>query len=308
MIRFGRSVLVAVLASSIHLGAETIRWVDVTAGSGVAESTVGLMGHGGAAGDFDNDGRPDIYVGGFSDRPRAEYAPAPGPVPALLLRNEGKGRFAAVQQPSIAAFARTSGAVFADLDNDGWLDLYVANNAQAQSRGNEEPQRSAKLQRSKLLRNERGTFTDVSERGACPDTLLTVRNVGVFDYDADGLLDLFVVEDRFRKGGSRSLLLRNRGDFRFEIANANAGLPDDIFGLGLAVADVNADGRPDFFVPHSNRLFLSQPGNRFREATELSAVFAYTPQGGEDWPCGAAFGDLNRDGLLDLVVSAHSVR
>jgi enediyne biosynthesis protein E4 len=68
---------------------------------------------------------------------------------------------------------------------------------------------------------------------------------------------------------------------------------------------LNGDGRPDFFVPHSSRLFLSQPGNTYREAVELRAVFAQQPLDAEDWPCGAAFGDLNRDGRLDLVISAH---
>jgi len=58
-------------------------------------------------------------------------------------------------------------------------------------------------------------------------------------------------------------------------------------------------------VPHSNRLFLSQPGNRYREAVELRTLFAHQQLDAEDWPCGAAFGDLNRDGRLDLVVSAH---
>ena len=58
-------------------------------------------------------------------------------------------------------------------------------------------------------------------------------------------------------------------------------------------------------MPHSNRLFLSQPGNRYREAVELRTLFAHQPLDAEDWPCGAAFGDLNRDGRLDLVVSAH---
>jgi hypothetical protein len=83
------------------------------------------------------------------------------------------------------------------------------------------------------------------------------------------------------------------------------GLPEDIFGLGLAVGDVNGDRRPDLFVGHSNRMFLSQPGSRYREAAELADVFRHDPFDNEDWPCGAAFGDLNVDGRLDLVVGIH---
>ena len=68
------------------------------------------------------------------------------------------------------------------------------------------------------------------------------------------------------------------------------------------------DGRPDIFVPHSNRLFLSTKDGKYREATELKEVFAWKPLHGEDWPCGAHFADLNRDGRFDLVLSVHCTK
>lgn len=294
----------------IHASAEpaAIRFADVTDAAGLREPLAGLMGHGGAAGDFDGDGRIDLFAGGFSDRPDAEYAPAAGPVANKLLRQDERGRFTPVESP-VTTFARTSGAVLADLDNNGTLELYVANNAKEKASRTAEPQRAAQTQRSQLFRNDgSGRFTDISaESGACPETLRTARNVGVLDYDSDGLLDLLVVEDKFTRA-PRSILLRNLGGLKFQDVTQEAGLPGDIFGLGLAVADVNGDGRPDFFVGHSNRLFCSAPGNRFREATEQAAVFRHEPFDGEDWPCGVAFGDLNRDGRLDLVVSAHASR
>ncbi len=284
-----------------------ISFEDVTTAAGLRSPLEGIMGHGAAFGDVDGDGFLDLYVGGFADRPDEEYAPASGPVPNALLRNEGDGTFASWEQEPVAFFARTSGAVFADLDNDGDADLYVANNCKGKSSRESEPQRDAQLTFSKLFRNDDGRFVDVSAAsGACPGSLGTARNVGVFDYDADGLLDLFVVEDRFTKS-PRSVLFRNLGGLRFEDANADAGLPDDIFGLGLAVGDLNDDGRPDFFVGHSNRMFLSTGDGKYVEPEGLNAPFRWDPLDGEDWPCGAAFGDLNRDGLPDLVLAIHGV-
>jgi len=281
---------------------------DVTKAAGLFEPLAGIMGHGGAFGDFDGDGFIDIFVGGFCDRPNSEYAPASGPVPARLFRNLGNGKFAVVNDTPVSVFGRASGAVFADLDNNGTLELFVANNARASTRHTIEPQRSAQTRRPQLFRNDDGSFVDISApSGACPDSLLSARNIGVFDYDGDGLLDLFVVEDKFVARGvkPRSALMRNLGGLKFKDVTKDVGLPEDIHGLGLAVADLNGDGRPDFFVPHSNRLFLSTPGNTYREAVELKDMFAWKPVDGEDWPCGAAFGDLNRDGRLDLVLTIH---
>jgi hypothetical protein len=283
----------------------TIRFRDVTEQAGLIEPLAGLLGHGGAVGDYDSDGQLDIYVGGFCDRPDCEYAPAKGPVPNRLLRNTGDGRFVSVPMPPVEIYGRTSGAVFADLDNNGTLELYVANNAKVRARKTKEPQQSAVTLPSKLYRNDGGRFVDVSaESGACPPTLHTARNVGVFDYNADGLLDLLVIEDRFTPR-PRSVLFKNLGSLRFKDANRATGLPDDVFGLGCAVADLNDDLRPDFFVAHSNRLFLSDGKGGYREAIELRDVFAWDPLDGEDWPCGAAFGDLNNDGRFDLVLAIH---
>lgn len=267
----------------------------------------GMMGHGAAWGDVDLDGRPDLFVGGFCDRPDEQYAPSDGPVPTRLLRQTETGRFELVNGPPSGVYSRTSGAIFVDLDNDGRLDLYVANNARPinRSRPLDPEQAAAREQRSQLFHNESEGFVDVSlESGACPQALLTARNVAPFDIDCDGLLDLLVIEDRFQPS-PRSVLLRNLGNLRFEDVTAECGLPDDLYGLGHAIADLNDDGRPDFFIGHSNRLFLSTPDGLYEEPAALRNLFAWDPLHGEDWPCGAAFGDLDRDGDLDMVLGIH---
>jgi hypothetical protein len=258
--------------------AAPISFSDVTAKAGLVKPLDGMMGHGGAWGDFDGDGRVDLFVGGFCDRPTSD-------IPTRLLRNKGDGTFEPVPQAEI--HARTSGAVFADLDNNGTLELFVANNAKDKAK------MELQKTRSKLFRNDNGKLVETSF--ACP--LLTARNVGVFDYDADGLLDLLLIEDRFTRSPN-SALLRNKGDLQFEDSKL---LPPGVFGLGCAVADLNDDRKPDFFVAHSNRLFVSGKDGY----AEHSDAFAHKAADGEDWPCGAAFGDLDRDGDFDLVVTAH---
>jgi enediyne biosynthesis protein E4 len=133
---------------------------------------------------------------------------------------------------------------------------------------------------------------------------MRARNVIPLDYDGDGALDLLIIEDLTGDLGSK--LFRNEGGLRFRDRTDEAGLPTDLGGLGAAVGDVNNDGWPDIFVAHEDKLFVNDGRGRYEHAAGLDEVFQWPGANrSEDWRAGAAFGDVNRDGRLDLVVGHH---
>ena len=271
-------------------GEAPIRFVDAASSAGLTGALRGIMAHAAACGDIDGDGDLDLYVGNFCDRPPEKYVGAAGPVPNVLLINDG-GRFRDSGQRALALKARTSGAVFADLDNDGDLDLYVANNSK----------RKGLRVANRLFENVRGRFRDVSAgNAAC--IVMGSRSVGVLDFDGDGLLDLLVTGDGWT--GGRTRLFRNKGKLAFDDATARAGLPEVLPGLGVITPDLNRDGWPDIFVSQANCLFLSNGRGAYREGG--SKAFQYEPINREATPCGVTLGDLGRRGRFDIVIVDHS--
>lgn len=265
-----------------------IGFEDVTEDYGLVEPLAGMHGHAAAWGDVDDSGTPDLFVGTFADRPVEEYRHrgADGPSPDSLLRVED-GSFVRGGLPEVRG--RTSGAAFADLDGDGDVDLVVSRTP-----------REGERQTAPTTVYENDGDGGFEEVRSGIDPSLGGRSVGVLDYDADSLLDLFVVEDIYEGGSSR--LYRNTGELSFEDVTEEAGLPLDIDGLGLATGDVNQDGWTDLFVGGSNRMFVGG-GDGFTEV--VSDVFEWETYGDEDLVAGAVFGDLNRDGRPDLVVGHH---
>jgi hypothetical protein len=294
--RYARAtILAAVLlvwaAVAAAAGEPVLRFEDTAAAAGLAGPLRGMMAHAAACGDVDGDGDLDVYVGAFCDRPADRYEGADGPVPNVLLVNEG-GRFRPAEAPALRFRARTSGAVFVDLDNDGDLDLYVANNSKA---------KGLRMANRLFENTGGGRFKDVSDASAaCP--VHGGRSIGVLDFDGDGLLDLLVTVDGWTGGGTR--LFRNRGGLVFEDATERAGLPPELVGLGVVTPDLTGDGRPDIFVSQSNRLFLSQADGTYREGG--SEALQYEPVNREAVPAGVSCGDVNGDGRLDLVIVNHA--
>lgn len=267
-----------------------IAFEDVTDTAGLVGPLTGMHGHTAVWTDVNGDDRPDLYVGTFADSDAEEYAfrGATGASPDRLLVSDG-AKFT-VDESLPEAFTRTSGGVTADLDGDGDLDMVV-------SRNRDEDE--LELTSSQVLENQGGSLVPAGDL-SLPD-VFGGRSIGVLDYDRDGLYDLFIAEDHWVNGSSR--LLHNDGGLSFSDATAEAGIPDDVHGLGVATADFDGDGLTDIFVSGSNRLLLSDGPGRFSEAD--NSVFAWEPYGDEDDVAGASVADVNRDGLLDIAIGHH---
>ncbi|MBI4603938.1 MAG: CRTAC1 family protein [Planctomycetes bacterium] len=275
-------------------GEHAFAFRDVSQGAGILPHLSGMRGHSGAWGDADGDGWVDLYVGNFFEE---------GSKANVFLRND-RGRFRLDDQEHLRTTGCASGSIFVDLDNDGDLDFYLANVSKTKG-----PPATATL--NLLFRNDgAGKFTDISKSAGASPEGFKGRSVAAIDYDGDGLLDLALGEDHSYGSMKRSRLLRNKGDLVFEDATKAAGLPGTLTGLGVAAGDVNDDGWPDLFLAGreaTNVLFLNDRG-AFREWAGSRKLFAWTFETGDDSACGVSLADVDRDGLVDLLVGHHYKR
>lgn len=275
--------------------ASAFQFSDVAEPMGLFPAIEGICAHAAGWGDADGDDKPDLLVATFANAKRE------GKTHRLLLQRDGK--FVVDDQTALQIPGRATGALFADLDNDGDLDLYISSM----------PQPKDGVRGCALFRNDgKGKYADVSAgNAACPEAF-GGRSATVLDFDGDGLLDLLVGEEpNVGYNGSktrRTRLFRNTGDLKFVDATDDAGFPAELPGLGVAVADVNGDTWPDLFVAAQsggNRLLLNDGKGKFREAPGSPATFAWPEAGGDNMVCGVTFGDVNGDGRLDLVLGPH---
>jgi len=223
--------------------------------------------------DYDNDGFVDLLV------TNNELD-----VPNFLYHNDGDGTFTKVTSGPIATDAASSlGASWGDYNNDGFLDLFVANNIG---------------QQNFLYRNEGGgSFTKILS-----DPIVTnlgyAHGASWVDYDNDGFLDLFVTEyfpTRFNH------LYHNNGDGTFTEATSSLPSLEAANSVTATWGDYNNDNLPDLFVANANEennsLYKNLGNGNFLKVTSGSIV----TDGGSS--VGASWGDYDNDGDLDLFVS-----
>jgi tetratricopeptide (TPR) repeat protein len=235
--------------------------------------------------DYNNDGCMDILVtrGGWEVPQRLS-----------LLRNNCDGTFTGVTKTSGLLMAVSSQtAVWTDIDNDGYLDLFV---------GNENGP-------NQLFRNQGdGTFTNISHAAGVDLTAFT-KGVASADYDRDGWADLYVSNYR-----GDNVLYHNNGNGTFTSVGKQAGVTGTGHGFATWFFDYDNDGWPDLFatsyymsteetartymgLPHNGgtlKLYRNLGNGAFRDVTaevNLDKVFM---------PMGANFGDIDNDGFLDI--------
>ncbi len=285
------------------------RFRDVSAGSGL--DAIG-PGHGLAIGDVNNDGLPEVLLTEFEG--------------LRLFLNRGNGKFQDVTGAAGLTNAEWSvTAAFFDYDRDGWLDLVVANYLDfdpsqrcLDARGRPEfcgPQ-GFRPTMTRLFRNtgpDRAgggpRFVDVSVQSGLARAPGKAMQVVCADFDGDRWPDIFITDDALP---NRLFMNRQNGTFEEEavvrgVAYTGMGAP--AANMGIAIGDIDQDGRFDLFVPHlaaeNHTLWRQVARGLFQDQTAQAGLMA-PPWHGTGF--GAVFGDFDNDGALDLAVINGCIR
>src|SRR5579859_5371957 len=250
------------------------------------------------AADYDNDGHTDLFVTGVGR--------------CYLYHNRGDGTFEDfTEKAGVANEGGTGiGAVFFDADNDGNLDLFVANyltfdpNYQLYFNPDAYPgPLSYKPQFNKLYRNRgNGTFEDVSESSGIKIPGHRAMSVAVLDYNQDGAPDLYISND-----GTPNLLLVNDGKGHFKDAAPEAGVAFNAMGeaagsMAATVGDCNGDGYADILVTRLGygSLYMGTSKGIYDDRMMASGLGSLTAQF-VGW--GGCFLDFDNDGDLDIFIA-----
>ena len=233
-------------------------------------------GRGSAWGDYDNDGDEDIVAVGTYQ-------------PHVLYRNNGDGTFTNVaDQAGIADPRGGWGSLFADYDNDGYLDLYI-------TRGGW----SGAAENTLYHNNGDGTFTDVTHTAGVADPQSSFCAAWA-DYDNDGYLDLYIA-DGVIGDGAANVLYRNNGDGTFTNIAESAGVANTGNSLGTAWGDYDKDGYIDLHVVNfgqSNVLYRNNGDGTFTDVTSIAGMTLPVTDAFVTF-----FLDVDNDADLDIFIS-----
>jgi hypothetical protein len=250
-------------------------------------------GGGVALGDVNNDGLIDIYFSANME-------------PDRLYLNKGNWQFEDVTKKAGVSGTRawSTGVSMADVNGDGWLDIYVCNSGDV--KGDDR-------QNELYINSQDGTFKEMAEAYGLADRGYSTH-AAFFDYDKDGDLDMYLLNNSFQAIGSFNLrkkvrdvrdplgghkLFRNDGA-HFTDVSEKAGIYGSVigFGLGVTVGDVNQDGWQDIYVSNDfferDYLYINNHDGTFRETLEQSIKATSAASMGAD------MADFNNDGLPDI--------
>ncbi len=252
--------------------------------------------------DYNNDGWMDILI------PRGAWWNDFGKLPCSLLRNNGNGTFTDVTNESglFAHLYPTQSAVFADFNNDGWLDLFF---------GNETRRDTEKYPCELFINDGKGKFTNVA-KDAGVDILCFSKGVAAADYDNDGWMDIAISSQ-----GTENYLLKNEtgknsGIVKFKDVSKEAGISGPVKSFPLGFLDYNNDGWQDLMIltydadncdydnaaEYFNKpvkgeysiLYKNNGNGTFTDVTkELNLQKAMTVMGFN-------YGDIDNDGWMDM--------
>jgi hypothetical protein len=296
-------------------------FTDVTEKAGVGGMEFGTWFHSGATFfDYDRDGKLDLYVGGYvalnpegrrycdlggvqSSCPPSAYAGSK----ALLFHNNGDGTFTNVSKSAgiYGLDGKNLSVQAADYDNDGWPDLFVANDGLAaylyHNGGN------GKFQETGISAGMAYTTAGNTMAAMC---------ISLGDYDNDGLLDLYISD--FQKSSDH--LWHNAGGGFMDEVSKEAGIVGptrNVLSFGGGFIDFDNDGWLDLFIANGhvypeieqispetrykqkNTLFRNEGGKKFIVVSEEAGIDGLSARAGR----GVAFVDLDNDGFMDVVVA-----
>ncbi len=299
------------------------RLADVTANAGIAfrhnSGAFGArylpetLGPGCAFFDYDGDGWLDILLVNGTSWPAAPASAHSSHTTLSLYRNNRNGTFTDVtQRAGLAVEVYGMGVAIADYNNDGFPDILIT--AVGQNR---------------LFQNTgKGSFIDVTKKAGLGDRIGFSTSALWFDYDRDGLLDLFVCNyvqwspehdvfcslDGKAKSyctpeayhGSTCWLFRNRGNGTFEDVTAKSGIFDTTSkSLGVAMLDYDHDGWPDLFVANDtqpNKLYRNRRDGTFEDVAVKAGV-AFSEDGRARAGMGVDAADFDNSGVAGIAIT-----